>query len=56
MRLSDRGYYLKSEAEMRDLFRPLADLPENAFTNSLKIAEMCDVDLSDESFHLPDPI
>jgi DNA polymerase-3 subunit alpha len=55
MRLSDRGYYLKSEAEMRDLFRPLADLPENAFTNSLKIAEMCDVDLSDESFHLPDP-
>jgi len=55
MRLSDNGYYLKSEQEMRDLFRPLADLPESAFTNSLKIAEMCEVDLEDKNFHLPDP-
>jgi DNA polymerase-3 subunit alpha len=55
MRLSDSGYYLKSEAEMRALFRPLADLPDTAFTNSLKIAEMCEVDLEDKSFHLPDP-
>ncbi|RME98226.1 MAG: DNA polymerase III subunit alpha, partial [Chloroflexi bacterium] len=54
MRLSDPGYYLKSEEEMRALFRPLADLPETAFTNSLKIAEMCNVDLEDKSFHLPD--
>ncbi|RME78141.1 MAG: DNA polymerase III subunit alpha [Chloroflexi bacterium] len=55
MRLSDFGYYLKSEEEMRALFRPLADLPESAFTNTLKIAEMCEVDLEDKSFHLPDP-
>jgi len=55
LRLSDHGYYLKSEQEMRDLFRPLADLPDSAFTNSLKIAEMCEVDLEDKSFHLPDP-
>ena len=54
MRLSDQGYYLKSEAEMRDLFRPLADLPETAFTNTVKIAEMCEVDLADNSYHLPD--
>lgn len=53
MKLSDTGYYLKSEQEMRDIFRPLADLPESAFTNSLRIAEMCEVDLEDESFHLP---
>lgn len=55
MRLSDQSYYLKSEEEMRALFRPLADLPDTAFTNSLKIAEMCNVDLEDKEFHLPDP-
>ncbi|RME51020.1 MAG: DNA polymerase III subunit alpha, partial [Caldilineae bacterium] len=54
MRMSDGSYYLKSEAEMRALFRPLADLPENAFTNTLKIAEMCQVDLEDPHYHLPD--
>ncbi len=54
MRLTDTGYYLKSEEEMRALFRPLADLPDTAFTNSLKIAEMCEVDLEDKEFHLPD--
>ncbi len=55
MRMSDNSYYLKSEEEMKAIFRPLADLPASAFTNSLKIAEMCDVDLEDEEFHLPDP-
>ncbi|MEW5958434.1 MAG: DNA polymerase III subunit alpha [Chloroflexota bacterium] len=54
LRLSDHSYYLKSEQEMRDIFRPLADLPESAFTNTLKIAEMCEVDLEDKNFHLPD--
>jgi len=54
MRMSDNGYYLKSLDEMRATFRPLVDLPENAFTNSLKIAEMCEVYLEDDSFHLPD--
>ena len=53
MRMSDNGYYLKSLAEMRETFRPLADLPESAFTNSIKIAEMCEVDLEDKEFHLP---
>ena len=33
------GYYLKSAAEMRDIFR---DLPE-ACDNTMRIAEMCDV-------------
>ncbi len=55
MRLSDNSYFLKSEEEMRALFRPLADLPDSAFSNSIKIAEMCEVDLEDKSFHLPDP-
>ena len=54
MRMSDNGYYLKSLEEMRTTFRSLADLPESAFTNSLKIAEMCEVNLEDKAFHLPD--
>jgi len=54
MRMSDNSYYLKSLEEMKAIFRPLADLPDSAFTNSLKIAEMCEVDLEDTSFHLPD--
>ena len=53
MKLSDQGYYLKSEAEMRELFRPYADLPESAFTNTVKIADMCQVDLEDKAYHLP---
>ena len=40
---------------MRRLFQPLVDLPDSAFTNSLKIAERCNVDLEDKEFHLPDP-
>ena len=54
MRMSGGSYYLKSGQEMRDIFRPLVNLPESAFTNTLRIAEMCDVDLEDKSFHLPD--
>ena len=54
LRMSDNSYYLKSLEELRETFRPLVDLPESAFTNSLKIAEMCQVDLEDETFHLPD--
>ncbi|MDM8532770.1 DNA polymerase III subunit alpha [Anaerolineales bacterium HSG25] len=53
MRLSDNDYFLKSEEQMRDLFRPLVDLPDSAFTNSVKIADMCNVELEDSSFHLP---
>jgi DNA polymerase-3 subunit alpha len=54
LRMSDNSYYLKSLEELRATFRSLADLPESAFTNSLKIAGMCEVDLEDSSFHLPD--
>ena len=54
MRMSGGGYYLQSLEELQAAFHPLIDLPESAFTNSLKIAEMCEVDLEDKSFHLPD--
>jgi DNA polymerase-3 subunit alpha len=53
MKMTDHGYYLKSRAELELAFRSLTDLPESAFTNSLKIADMCEVDLEDGSFHLP---
>ena len=54
MRMHGNSYYLKSEQEMREIFRPLADMPDSAFTNTRKIAEMCEVDLEDKSYHLPD--
>jgi DNA-directed DNA polymerase III PolC len=54
MRLSDRSYFLKSRAQMEATFRPFIDLPAGAFDNSLLIAEMCDVDLEDKNYHLPD--
>ncbi|MCY3904127.1 MAG: DNA polymerase III subunit alpha [Caldilineaceae bacterium] len=54
MRLSDQSYFLKSRQQMEDTFRPLLDLPASAFDNSLLIAEMCDVDLEDDQYHLPD--
>ncbi len=54
MRLSDQSYFLKSRQQMEDTFRPLLDLPASAFDNTLLVAEMCDVDLEDDSYHLPD--
>jgi DNA polymerase-3 subunit alpha len=47
-------YFLKSLDQMRQTFLPLIDLPESAFTNTVKIAEMCEVDPEDDSYHLPD--
>ncbi|RME51918.1 MAG: DNA polymerase III subunit alpha, partial [Caldilineae bacterium] len=54
MRLSDQSYFLKSRAQLEDTFRPFIDLPPSAFDNSLRIAEMCAVDLEDPTYHLPD--
>ena len=54
MRMTDASYFLKSRAQMEETFRPLIDLPASAFDNTLKIAEMCEVDLEDKEFHLPD--
>ena len=43
------GYYLKSAAEMRDVFR---DHPD-AVTNTLLIAERCDVSFDTETSYMP---
>jgi DNA polymerase-3 subunit alpha len=49
MRFSDAGYYLKPYEEMHRLF---GHVP-GALDNSLLIAEMCNVDLNSQGYHLP---
>ena len=53
MHMSDMSYFLKSREQMEATFRPFIDLPASAFDNSLRIMEMCDVDLEDKEYHLP---
>ncbi len=54
MRMTDGSYFLKSRAQMEATFRPFIDLPASAFEHSLRIAEMCEIDLEDSTYHLPD--
>jgi DNA polymerase-3 subunit alpha len=48
-RMSDNSYYLRSPEEMQRLF---STVPE-ALTNTLLVAERCNVDLSSKGYHLP---
>ncbi|MCP5095497.1 MAG: DNA polymerase III subunit alpha, partial [Chloroflexi bacterium] len=50
MRFSDQDYYLKSHEQMAALF---GDIP-GALSNSLRIAEMCEIDLDPKGYHLPE--
>jgi DNA polymerase III subunit alpha len=50
MRMTDDSYYLRTPLEMSQLF---AEVPE-ALSNTLLIAERCNVDLSFKGYHLPD--
>ena len=49
MRMSDDSYYLRSPDEMQELF---GEIP-GAISNTLLIAERCNVDLSKTGYHLP---
>lgn len=49
MRMTDPSYYLRSPQEMGRLF---AEVPE-ALSNTLLIADRCNVDLSFKGYHLP---
>jgi DNA polymerase-3 subunit alpha len=49
MRMTDGTYYLRSPQEMQSLFTEVPD----ALSNTLLIAERCNVDLSFKSYHLP---
>jgi DNA polymerase-3 subunit alpha len=50
MRMSDPSYYLRTPQEMAGMF---ADVPQ-ALSNTLLIAERCNVDLSFKGYHLPE--
>jgi DNA polymerase-3 subunit alpha len=50
MRMTDDSYYLRTPEEMSRLF---AEVPES-LSNTLLIAERCNVDLSFKGYHLPD--
>ncbi len=50
MRMSDPSYYLRSPAEMSRLF---AEVPQ-AISNTLEIAERCQVNLDFKGYHLPE--
>ncbi len=50
MRMTDDTYYLRTPQEMATIF---AEVPE-AISNTLSIAERCDVDLGFKGYHLPD--
>ncbi|HJW84438.1 MAG TPA: DNA polymerase III subunit alpha [Anaerolineae bacterium] len=49
MKMTDTSYYLKSAEEMAALF---GEVPE-ALSNTLRVAEMCTVDLDSRGYHLP---
>ena len=50
MRMTDDSYYLRTPEEMGRLF---TEVPE-ALSNTLLIAERCNVDLSFKGYHLPE--
>ncbi len=50
MRMTDQSYYLRSPDEMSQLFR---EVPE-AISNTLSIAERCEIDLRFKEYHLPE--
>lgn len=50
MKMTDDSYFLRSPQEMSRIF---AEVPESV-SNTLLIAERCNVDLSFKSYHLPD--
>ena len=54
LRYGSNSFFLKSLEQMRQTFLPLADLPDSAFTNTIKIAEMCNADPEDDKYHLPE--
>ena len=52
MRYEPRNFYLRSEAEMAELFP--ADVYEGALENTAKIADMCDLEFTFGKYHLPE--
>ncbi len=51
LKMSDNSYFLHSGAQMWETFGHIRD--GEALLNTVKIAEMCDLDLSRKGYHLP---
>ncbi|NDJ61991.1 MAG: PHP domain-containing protein, partial [Chloroflexi bacterium] len=51
LKMTDNSYFLASNAQMWDAFGHIND--GEALYNSLKIAEMCEIDLDSKGYHLP---
>ena len=49
MRMTDHSYYMRTPEEMSELFK---EVPE-AISNTLLVAERCNVDLKTKGYHLP---
>jgi DNA-directed DNA polymerase III PolC len=50
LRMSDPSYHVTSQDEM---WRYFGDVAPQALFNTMKVAEMCEVDLSTKGYHLP---
>ncbi|NJM41070.1 MAG: PHP domain-containing protein [Anaerolineae bacterium] len=50
MKMNNDSYYLRTEEEMRAIFEPMAS---EALSNTVRIAEQCNVSLKSKQFHLP---
>ena len=50
LRMSDPSYHLTSPQEMYGFF---GDAAPEALSNTLKVAEMCEINLDDKEYHLP---
>jgi len=49
LRMTDNSYHMRSQEEMWQLF---GDVPE-ALINTMRVMDMCDVDLNTDGYHLP---
>lgn len=50
LRMSDPSYHLTTPAQMYGFF---GDVAPQALSNTLKVAEMCELNLDDKQYHLP---
>ncbi len=50
LRMTDRSYHLRSAEEMWAIF---GDAAPSSLMNTVLVSEMCEIDLSDKTYHLP---
>lgn len=53
MRFSTDSFFMMTAEQVQQKFLPMMDLPTSALHNTLLIAEMCNVNPEDKSYHFP---